>query len=197
MTDAQETSQWLGGTEVPQQILEALLGERTDAVILHGTFYDACVERACLDMGLTSVSHTADSKVFNAANKLIKQELLAQWKENRGAMQDVLPRFQENPNAAQIPQPPAVPVFKLCVYADGALALPRDVRGTYLSDPVRAPEWRQLLQEFDRSYANGTSAQTGSTETGSETVDAAFDWSQARHFGISCQVQCECAVETL
>ncbi|CAE6916132.1 unnamed protein product [Symbiodinium sp. CCMP2456] len=178
MTDAQETAQWLGGTEVPQQILEALLGERTDAVILHGTFYDACVEKACLDMGLTSVSHTADSKVFNAGNKLIKQELLAQWKENRGAMQDVLPRFQENPNAAQIPQPPAVPVFKLCVYADGALALPRDVRGTYLSDPVRAPEWRQLLQEFDRSYANGTSPQTGPTETGSETVDAAFDWSK-------------------
>ena len=88
LTDVQETSQWLGGVAVPKAILETLLGrERDNLVVIHGSFFDASVEKACLELNIPCISHTADSKAFSYASQIVKNHLLQFWKDGQGCMQ--------------------------------------------------------------------------------------------------------------
>lgn len=108
-----------------------------------------------------------------------------------GAIGKALPRYKAQ---AEDEQPVEVtePSLQLCKVNEGVLTVPQDLRGRYLSDPVRAPEWRRLLSEFDARWsstgsgASSTPAKqpvTGAGEGDTVVVEAstapcsdAFDW---------------------
>lgn len=83
-----------------------------------------------------------------------------------------------------MPMNPVEPTLKLCSLLDGCLVLPRDVRTQFLTDPVRSPEWRKVVQEFDRCFAVAAPASApppaAANGSAAETSGGAFDWSQ--HF---------------
>ena len=51
------------------------------------------------------------------------------------------------------------PTLSLCLEQDGALVIPPDIRSRYLADPTRSPEWRKLLQQFDRKWGDSSDDQ--------------------------------------
>ncbi|CAJ1348206.1 unnamed protein product [Effrenium voratum] len=154
-TDLQETAQWLGGVHIPRSILSTLLGENRTALVVHGSLYDGCVEKVCLDMGLSSFSHTDDAKAFGTGTMLLKTHLMSLWKSRVAPMDRYLPRYKAEPESDALPSAPEQPKLKVCVFLDNCLSLPRDIRGLFLADPIRGPEWRKILQEFDRIFGSG------------------------------------------
>ena len=74
------------------------------------------------------------------------------WKNTVGVMASRLPKFLATPGAEHMPDAPAEPNLKVCMVIDGILTIPADVRNMFIRDPVRAPEWRELLTKFDREY---------------------------------------------
>ena len=233
LTDAQETSQWMGGTEVPEMILKDLLGilpltselgfswswipyqlyilichagkikqisnqpatlfivtgeNFGPVLIVNATMYDGCLEKQCVSMGIPVVSHTDKQPVFVTALKLVKNQLLASWKNGVAPFHDKTPRYKPEPNHEDLPSQPSEPTFRICSMVDGTLILPRDVRGEFLTDVVRSPEWRKILQEFDRCFSTasqpspdeGTSAAAEGGEAAAAAADqTAFQWPSA------------------
>ena len=58
------------------------------------------------------------------------------------------------------------PTLGVCVNQDGQLTIPAETHTMYLQDVVRAPDWRKLLQAFDRKWCTvSTSTPTPSTAT--------------------------------
>ncbi|CAK9115722.1 unnamed protein product [Durusdinium trenchii] len=108
-TDLQETSQWLGGLEIPKVILGDLLS---------------------------------------------------------GVMSERLPRYKPEIDEDQMAGPVSEPSLK-------------EVRSEWLADPVRAPQWRQVLSEFDRCF--GTRADNAppapvTESAATEPAVASLDW---------------------
>ena len=95
-----------------------------------------------------------------------------------------LPRYNPEPPAHELPSAPEEPSLKLCTLVDGCLVLPRDVRMEFLGDPIRSPEWRKVVQDFDRCFANaapaGSDTAAASAEGAASGVAPGFDW--ATHF---------------
>ena len=144
-------------------------------VVLNATMYDGCLERMCINKSLPCVSQTEKQPHFVTAAKLTKNHLMTLWKGNQGAMADKLPRYMPEPNAEILPSLPAEPSLTLCSLIDGALCLPRNIRAEFLTDAVRSPEWRKMLQEFDRTFGTEASAEQVA-ESAAESDAAAFDW---------------------
>lgn len=184
LTDAQETAQWLAGTEIAEAILRDLLGNsdfknncinavslfflnnqtleqmksgdvsNTPVIIANCTQYDAFLERVCLKFGVPIVSQTDRQIVFQTATKLTKAKLLETWKANEAPLNKGVVKYKQEPEADTLPQDPESPNLKLCSLDDGVLILFWDVRSQFLTDPVRAGEWRRVLQEFDRCFGS-------------------------------------------
>eukprot|EP00435_Cladocopium_sp_Y103_P008064 s2865_g2.t1 len=162
-TDVQETS----GTDRP-------------AVVVNGSLYDGCLEKACLKLGCATVSHTDRQIAFQTALGLTKNHLLELWRCKEGVMGDRLPKYKPQLDEDTVPTGPEAPTLKICTMDDETLNLPRAVRSEWLADPVRSPEWKKLLVEFDRTFASPT-ASDGSSEpvpVDTEPVVNAqpFDW---------------------
>ena len=134
------------------------IGDSTPTMLANATLYDGCVEMACIKMGITCCSQTDRQAPFNTGLQLVKSHLLDMWKAREGAMQNKIPKYQAEPSQCDLPTGPAAPEFKLCSLVDGCLVLPRDVRTEFLTDPVRGPEWRKIVGEFDRCFAVAASA---------------------------------------
>ena len=81
--------------------------------------------------------------------------LLDQWKTGAGEIGKSLPRYQ--PAAAEQVPEVDVPSFAVCKVVDNHLTIPQEVRSQFLQDPIRAPEWRQMLQNFDSKWAEDVS----------------------------------------
>eukprot|EP00434_Breviolum_minutum_P019611 symbB.v1.2.017298.t1/scaffold1343.1/size124258/7 len=166
-TDVQETAQWLGGVDRP-------------AIVVNGSLYDGMLEKACLKLGIPTISQTDKPAAFSTALALSKTHLIELWKAREGPMADRLPRYKGDLDDVNVPTAPEAPQLSLCTIVDNVLVLPRDVRTEFLTDPIRSAEWRKLLGEFDRTFAAG---EQGSGEVSSaatapvEAEDAAFKWS--------------------
>lgn len=157
-------------------------------LIVNATMYDGCLEKQCVSMGIPVVSHTDKQPVFVTALKLVKNQLLASWKNGVAPFHDKTPRYKPEPNHEDLPSQPSEPTFRICSMVDGTLILPRDVRGEFLTDVVRSPEWRKILQEFDRCFSTasqpspdeGTSAAAEGGEAAAAAADqTAFQWPSA------------------
>lgn len=160
-------------------------------VVVNSTAYDGCLEKVCVGKGLPCVSQSEKQTHFTMSLKLTKSALLDQWKKGSGAMADRLPRYISEPNAEVMPSDPAEPTLTVCSMVDGTLCLPRNIRSEFLSDPIRSPEWRKILQEFDRCF--GTSAPvpagpsvteaggagSGEPEPAPQNATPGFDWETA------------------
>ena len=84
-TDLQETAQWLGGTSLPKCILQDLKGDNP-MVVVNATLYDGCLEAACLDMGIATVSQSERMAHFQTGIGITKKKLLELWKASSGAL---------------------------------------------------------------------------------------------------------------
>ncbi|CAK8986598.1 Uncharacterized protein SCF082_LOCUS619 [Durusdinium trenchii] len=165
--------------------------EMKATVVVNSTAYDGCLEKVCVGKGLPCVSQSEKQTHFTMSLKLTKSALLDQWKKGSGAMADRLPRYISEPNAEVMPSDPAEPTLTVCSMVDGTLCLPRNIRSEFLSDPIRGPEWRKILQEFDRCF--GTSAPvpagpsvteaggagSGEPEPAPQNATPGFDWETA------------------
>ena len=98
-------------------------------------------------------------------------------------MEKKVPRYNPEPPSHELPNDPEEPGLKLCTLVDGCLVLPRDVRMEFMSDPIRSPEWRKVVQEFDRCFASvarGEPAAAAAVEPARADGQGAcdFDWSK-------------------
>jgi hypothetical protein len=80
LTDREETSQWLGGTDVPTKVLEALFagmsfGKSSAVIVHHPTVYDSCLEQGLHTMAMAqglrvaSFSYTTEPLLAAFATK--------------------------------------------------------------------------------------------------------------------------------
>ena len=146
--------------------------------------YDGCLEKVCISQNFPCVSQSEKQPHFVTALKHTKNHLLALWKGNQGVMTDKLPRYMAEPAAEILPSMPAEPSLAICSLIDGALCLPRNIRAEFLTDPVRGPEWKKILQEFDRTFGTEVAAGDAGAGGNSGSCDAgpaptAVDWATA------------------
>ena len=69
------------------------------------------------------------------------------------------------------------PELLLCEIQDSKLQIPLTIRQQYLNDPIRCPEWRAVLKEFDRKWTtevNPTDLEAG--ERDQPGSDETFSW---------------------
>lgn len=121
-------------------------------MLVNATLYDGCLEKVCIEMGITCCSQSDKQGPFTTGLSLVKSELLELWKKREGVMEKKLPRYQAEVPESEVPPCPTEPELKLCSLVDGALVLPRDVRTEFMTDPIRGPEWRKIVTEFDRCF---------------------------------------------
>lgn len=96
-----------------------------------------------------------------------------EWKDGIGKMGTLLPKYKPTPED-DTPITADVPTLAVFVNQDGALVIPAETRALYLQDVVRAPEWRKILQDFDKKWGTvSTSTPTPSTATPVQEVSAA------------------------
>jgi len=62
-------------------------------MLVNGTFYDGCVEKACIDLGIVSVSQTDKQAPFNCGLGLLKSHLIEMWKSREGVMAQKTPNY--------------------------------------------------------------------------------------------------------
>lgn len=152
-------------------------------MVVNATMYDACLEKVCINMGIPCVSQSEKQAHFTCALKLTKSHLLSLWKDHSGPMTDKLPRYSAEPSADVMPASPQEPSLNICSLVDGSLCLPRNIRVEWLSDPVRSPEWKRMLVEFDRCFgtaADPASAPAPAADDGNSNEGApSFDWATA------------------
>ena len=109
-------------------------------------------------------------------------------------MDKFTPRYKAQPPAEDMPKEATKPQLKCCQIVDQKLVLPSDIRSQFISCPVFGPEWRSLLETFDKQWAAplGESRQGPSPvkkeaqvkaeggEAKVETKEESLDWS--KHF---------------
>lgn len=121
--------------------------------------------------------------MFNTSNKLLKLHLVDLWKKREHPFADKLPRYQAEAQQDEMLPTPQGPELRLCQVVDNVLVLARDIRQRFLTDPVRSPDWRRVLQEFDRVFSTpanpgDVSAAAGGGQAASGTGEAPFDWKE-------------------
>lgn len=99
------------------------------------------------------------------------------WKANRIPMDKQNQRYKKDVGGDDMPKSPQVPTLQVCQYTDGKLTIPSDVRQHFMQCPLFGPEWRQLVVEFDKSWAPvaestpSRSPPTSGTPVGGSTPD--------------------------
>lgn len=147
-------------------------------LLANATLYDGCVEKVCVEMGITSCSQSDKQGAFSTGLMMVKDKLLELWKKREGPMERKTPRYQPEPPQHELPLEPSLPDFKFCQCVDGNLVLPRDVPMEFMTDPVRSPEWRKVVLEFDRCFAVTAPASVPNGDATAAATDVrGFDWS--------------------
>ena len=151
-------------------------------MVVNGSLYDGCLEKACLKLGCASVSHTDRQNAFQMALTLTKNHLIEMWRKREGVMSDRLPKYKPQLDEDAGPGAPEPPTLKICTMVDDILNLPRTVRSEWLGDPVRSPEWKKLLIEFDRTFGSPSGPEESSAtvpvavKKPDDPTSQAFDW---------------------
>jgi hypothetical protein len=99
------------------------------------------------------------------------------WKAGVGIMASRLPKFVATPGPEHMPDAPVEPVLKVCMVIDSILTIPADVRSMFITDPIRAPEWRELLTKFDKEYGTPVTAPTPKPEKQDPKLEVAAKFS--------------------
>ena len=129
-----------------------------ETVVVNAILYDTALEKACLDKKIPTCSQSDKQQVFTSATKLMKQHLLQLWKQHDGPFVEKTPKYKPEVGEDEIPRTPEGPAFSLCRLVDGVLVLPRGCRQEWMTDAVRAPEWRKIVQEFGRHFSTPAAA---------------------------------------
>lgn len=141
-------------------------------MVVNYTLYDGTLEKVCVSRNLPVVSHTDRQAQFLTASRLIKNGLMDLWKQRQPPFNDRIPKYKADIDADNLPNPAELPELKICSFVDGALVLPRDIRAQFLTDTVRAPEWRKIIQEFDRCYGKSVTAESEVVQSAGNESDA-------------------------
>ena len=151
-------------------------------VVCNAILYDSALEKACLARQIPTCSQSEKQAVFTAALKLMKQHLLDLWKQQGQPFLEKQPKYKAQIDDDALPSNPDGPSLTICRFVDGLLVLPRDARQEWLTDAVRSPEWRKILQEFDRHFSTADAPEAapsanGDGEAGSQPP--VLDWQTA------------------
>lgn len=101
---------------------------------------------------------------------------LQEWKLGIGGIGKCLPKYQKDA-VDNMPIEATQPELLLCEIQGSKLQIPLTIRQQYLNDPIRCPEWRAMLKEFDRKWAtevNPTDREAG--ERDQPGSDETFSW---------------------
>lgn len=90
------------------------------------------------------------------------------WKHQRGGIGRMTPKYVEAHTDDAPDEASGPPDLVICKTEGGKLVLPVEVRNQFMSDPVRTPEWKAILSEFDRKW----SSEAGSSNTAGGTTGA-------------------------
>ena len=90
------------------------------------------------------------------------------WKHQRGGIGKMTPKYVEAHTDDAPDEASGPPDLVICKTEGGKLVLPVEVRNQFMSDPVRTPEWKTILSEFDRKW----SSEAGSSNTAGGTMGA-------------------------
>ncbi len=150
------------------------------AAVVHSTAYDGTLERACLKANIPTMSITDSQVCYQYTLQSISNQLMDDWKRGIGAVGKMTPKYQADAPATDHPADVPLPSLAICLVQDGHLCLSGDSRSKFISDPIRGPEWRKLLQTFDSKWSstvpgaqNGRpAAHQASSDAGSQLVTA-------------------------
>ena len=77
------------------------------------------------------------------------------WKAARGAMGSCQPKYQADPDLSGITDA-RVPTLKVCTMSsEGKVEMQEAVRQRWLKDPVRGPDWKVRVPNFDNVFPPG------------------------------------------
>ncbi|CAK9077334.1 unnamed protein product [Durusdinium trenchii] len=186
LTDKEDGAQWFSSPSTIKSILEACLCKVSSLkghslTVHHFSQYDGNLEKVVCDLmtELSSECHigcfseTTNPLLFGYASTQVKDKLLEEWKAGQGQMGLLTPKYQ--PEADLSGQTvPRLPALKICnMDASGNLEIPQDIRDKWISDPVRKPDWRNRLKNFDAVFApgSGTSGEAPTVVTKDEALD--------------------------
>ncbi|CAK8992808.1 Uncharacterized protein SCF082_LOCUS3226, partial [Durusdinium trenchii] len=127
---------------------------------------------------LCGFSETTNPVVHTYACTQIKDKLIEDWKSGSGCIGSWTPRFNPEPDQSTNLQP-QVPTMKVCKMENDVPVIPKEVRERWLNDPVRNPDWRVRLKNFDAVFAApsdpGTSAPRPRPDPSAQDVDLGAD----------------------
>ncbi|CAK9018364.1 unnamed protein product [Durusdinium trenchii] len=127
---------------------------------------------------LCGFSETTNPVVHTYACTQIKDKLIEDWKSGSGCIGSWTPRFNPEPDQSTNLQP-QVPTMKVCKVENDVPVIPKEVRERWLNDPVRNPDWRVRLKNFDAVFAApsdpGTSAPRPRPDPSAQDVDLGAD----------------------
>ncbi|CAK8992499.1 Uncharacterized protein SCF082_LOCUS3131, partial [Durusdinium trenchii] len=135
-------------------------------VVQHQTMYDGVFEKVLVDLmnelqqecHLAGFSETTSPAIFQYAVTGVKDKLLEEWKQGKGQIGLMTPKFQAQADLCEHAAP-RQPQLKMCKMDDaGNMAIPKEVRDKWLSDPVRNPDWRVRLKNFDSVFSQPLSS---------------------------------------
>lgn len=107
-------------------------------------------------------------------------------------MDKLTPQYKKEAAKEDLPKKAEPPSLRICQVTDGSrLLLPRDVRASFLQDPVWGIEWREIASAFDKQWGMvepstpntpspspaGPSPGPGLTPKKEELLDDEFNWS--------------------
>ncbi|CAK9097291.1 unnamed protein product [Durusdinium trenchii] len=173
LPDKEETAQWVANPSTIRAILEGCLSRVSTmkgqvCCLRHFSPYDGVFQRVALglmselqqDVYLGLFSETTSPTLCSYVVGQMKDKLLEEWKAGQGLLGQSSQKFQASPDLSTQTKP-REPVLKLCTMTDGHLTMPKDVREKWLSCPVRNPDWRQRLKNFDNVFAPVTNGEAG------------------------------------
>ncbi|CAK9084683.1 unnamed protein product, partial [Durusdinium trenchii] len=169
--DKQEGAQWFASASTIRSILEGCLSRVSTLkgqllVVQHQTMYDGVFEKVLVDLmnelqqecHLAGFSETTSPPIFQYAVTGVKDKLLEEWKQGKGQIGLMTPKFQAQADLCEHAAP-RQPQLKMCKMDDaGNMAIPKEVRDKWLSDPVRNPDWRVRLKNFDSVFSQPLSS---------------------------------------
>ncbi|CAK8993069.1 Uncharacterized protein SCF082_LOCUS3343, partial [Durusdinium trenchii] len=175
LSDVQETAQLLAGEALPQSVIASLLkGSEAHSLIgvVNLTPYEGNLELSMIKSSIEKQMHTFRSLSLSTDLTLIQhceRECAMflfedpDWKRGGKTMGNVRPYD---------PTPPPVDKVDLSSYplklaklslnnkAKGikkyVIELSNEVRGLHLENPLFAPQWRSLIQDFDKKFCGGS-----------------------------------------
>ncbi|CAK9003618.1 unnamed protein product [Durusdinium trenchii] len=125
-------------------------------------------------LGCSSEAVQASPVVFNYAMTQIKDKLLEDWKAGRSLFAKVQPKY--NPTPEETVGTAKIPTLKICNMVNGHLSIPQEMRQKWLNDPIRNPDWRVRLHNFDSVFqpvSDANAAPRTAPTTSAENMDLA------------------------